>query len=49
MIKNERIEKLLINILKGIGFGFLVYMLSGDGGVSVGLGLLFIYLEYKLK
>jgi len=32
MIKNEKIERLLINILKGIGFGFF----SGDGGVSVG-------------
>ena len=44
-----KVEKLLINILKGIGFGFLVYLLSGNGGVSVGLGLLLIYLEYRLK
>ena len=35
----------LLNILKGIGFGFLVYLISGDGGISIGLGLLIMYLE----
>jgi len=33
----------------GIAFGFVTYILSADGGVSVGLGLLLMYLEYKLK
>ena len=34
---------------KGVGFGLLVYFLTLDGGVSTGLGLLLMYLEYKLK
>lgn len=41
------------DIAKALGlgalFGFIVYIISGDGGVSVGLGLLLMYLEYKLK
>lgn len=33
----------------GVLFGFIAYIISGDGGVSVGLGLLLMYLEYKLR
>jgi len=33
----------------GVGFGLLIYILTLDGGVSTGLGLLLMYLEYKLK
>jgi len=33
----------------GVVFGFVIFLLSADAGVSVGLGLLLMYLEYKLK
>lgn len=33
----------------GLAFGFIAFILSADGGPSVALGLLVIYLEYKLK
>jgi len=33
----------------GIGFGILCFILTGDGGPSVALGLLLIYLDNKFK
>ncbi len=42
-------KKLLKAALLGLGIGIVSFMLSGDGGPSVALGLLLIYLEFKLK
>lgn len=44
-----RIKDLAKAIGIGAVFGFVLYLLTTDGGVSVGLGLLMMYLEYKLK
>ena len=49
MKESWRMKALAKALGVGIAFGFIVYILSGDGGVSVGLGLLLMYLEYKLK
>jgi len=44
---------LIKTLAKAIGlgavFGFVTYILSADGGVSVGIALLLMYLEFKLK
>jgi len=49
MAKKSWVKDLAKVLGYGIIFGFVVYLLSGDAGVSVGLGLLLMYLEYKLK
>lgn len=41
----EKAKKLIRPSLYGIAVGFLIYLLSGDGGISVGIGILIIYLE----
>jgi len=33
----------------GVVFGLVTYIFSGDAGISTGLAMLLIYLEYKLK
>lgn len=41
----EKAKSLIKPTLYGIAVGFLIYLLSGDGGISVGIGILVIYLE----
>jgi len=48
-LKDLQIKKLAKALGYGVVFGFITYIISGDGGVSVGLGLLVVYLEHKLK
>ena len=48
-VRNWQLKDIGKAIGLGIAFGFVTYMLSGAGGISVGLGLLLMYLEYKLK
>ena len=44
----KRAQPKLIKALGiGILFGFISYLISGDAGISTGLGLLLMYLEYN--
>lgn len=50
----ERLKKTLVNkttkaIAIGLLFGFVSYLISGDGSMSTGLALLLMYLDYNLK
>lgn len=49
IMKRGSLRKLTKAFGLGILFGLVSYIVSGDGGISTGLGLLLIYLEYKLK
>jgi hypothetical protein len=49
MLKGKDYKGWIMALLKGIGFGLVAYIIGGDGGGSVGLGLLVAYLEMKLK
>ena len=49
MARKTRAKDLLKAFVYGGVFGFVVYLLSGDTGVSVGLAMLLMYLEYKLQ
>ena len=42
-------KKLTKAVIIGALFGFIAYLISGDGGISAGLALLLIYLDYNLK
>lgn len=48
-MRNELLMKLTKSFGYGILFGFVSYMFSGHAGISIGLGLFIIYLEYKFK
>jgi len=50
----EKLKKALVNkvtraIAVGLVFGFISYIISGDGSISTGLALLLMYLDYNLK
>jgi len=47
--RGSQIKDLAKAVGLGVVFGLVIYILSADAGVSVGLGLLLMYLEYKLK
>jgi len=42
-------KKILKSVAMGLAVGLVSFMLSADGGPSVALGLLIIYLEYKFR
>lgn len=45
----SQIKRLAKAVGLGVVFGLIIFLLSADGGTSVGLGLLLMYLEYKLR
>ena len=49
MARNWDWKGWLMALGKGIVFGFITYVIGGDGALGVGLGLLVTYLEMKMK
>jgi len=50
----EKLKRALVNritkaIAIGVLFGFISYLIAGDGAISTGLALLLMYLDYNLK
>jgi len=46
--RNEPWKKIAWAVALGIVFGFISFLLSGEGGSSLALGLLVAYLEFRL-
>jgi len=49
MFRRASMMKLVRAFVIGIIFGLVAFIASGDGGISTGLALLLIYLEYKMR
>ena len=46
--RNQLWKKIAWSLGLGVVFGFIAFVLSGEGGSSLALGLLVAYLEFRL-